>query len=602
MATTLKYNDVTLLNCLTTEFSQEIVYDDSQTDVIYDKIKISVQAVLVGIAVQSTGYYPDGRKPAIGLEGTKGDLEKNILLASQKLMEPRKELDYKAGTKNLLLSGPHNGQKDVKLDPFSVTQTVGSNDRYPDVNNGPKPMSFRVTKVVGDKAVEVEYSIETYVVRCSDPKNRSGILSNRWSVHDQIDDNWYCTRTFEGTLVVTSPNVDPDSFRGLFVPPLQKGFMRESIETTTDPSGLRLTYRVQDRQTSNAPPAPATKWSGSHTVSSSFDGSGMNNRVSVRVQLWGPEDTSKTDLLALAAAICRDRAIYKTKPGDDPKKFAPTLVNSLDITDHLAENSIEMHLDVTMPPQKISLAAIDASNVGSPLNLPKYDRHKAREPGVYGTATTTGRWICYLQSPCDDDHETRDKLQGLPDTPQNDTGGDGTAVKTYTGQVTAEPSQPTDVSGNQLQYQYTTYKIDSEYRSKIGTAVLPVASTANKTISPGDRTAYPAGLNRAVQYRIVRVECERLGSACEIPKPEDFTDQNGIHHTLVDSRQILGAPMLTADGVHYLHSATIEYEFAMSRPLINADKIITGSLPWDKSTVNQHLVPSEKVYKDGLIN
>jgi hypothetical protein len=595
MATTLKYNGLTILNCLTREFSQEVVYDDSGTDPLYEKVRITVEGVMHGLAVNGSGYLSGGAAPAVGLSPTKGDLERNLIYFAQTFAEPRKELEYKAAGVTLLRVAPHDGKASTKLDPFSATETNSRSTAYPDVHNGPKPQTFRVLKIYGDKTLEIEFTIECCIVRCAASKNTKGILNNRWSVRDTIDDNWFCTRHYEGTLVVAHPDIDADSFRGILIPPLEKGFTRQDIETTTDPTGLRLTYQVTDRQTSNTPPFPATKWSGSHRVQSGFDGNGMSNQVSVSVDLWGPEGTSKDDLIALAAAICRDRTNYRAHPGVTAKSQAPTLVNNLEIIDHLDENHVAMHLTVTLPAKTVTLATIDLTLIGSPLNLPKYDRLVARAPSVYGTASTTGRLICYLQTPCDDEHETKLKLKGEADRPTSFTGGDGTNVRQYTGTVPEEAPVQAPYDKSHEQAQYTHYRIDNEYVNSVGRVVLPVANKGG-TPSPGDRTVYLGVMSQAAMLRIVRVTAERLGEWPKIPKPKDFKDQNGIDHYLVDSRQIAAAPQLTADGVNSLYTITIEYTFSMSRPLLADEVISSGSLPWDVTTPAKNVIKPSAIY------
>ena len=349
-------------------------------------------------------------------------------------------------------------------------------------------------------------------------------------------------------------------------------------------------------------------WKGHHRLRSSDAQGGMSNQANVSVDLWGPEGTSKTDLINLACAICRDRIYYDMPPpadagagfNTDVLQLSPLYVNEVDIQDFLDENHISLTMTVTLPSQIWNVGMIDLTGLGTPLRLKGYDRLVARAPSVYGTATTTGRWICYLQTPCDDEHDTKQRDSGQPDSASKYNGGAGTVVQTYTGTVPTPAPQQGTIDGDHIKDQYTHYRIDSEYRTDAGKIALPVAR-APGTPSPGDQTSYSAALTQATQLRIIRVEAERLAAWPTIPPPENFTDGNGIYHTFLSSRQIAAAPHLTADGKNYHYSVTMEYTFSMARPLLAADKIESGSLPWDKSKATDQRVEPAKLYDAQII-
>lgn len=585
--TILLYNGVKILNCVTTQFDQAVVRDSSETDQLYHKITLSVTGQVHGVAnfaitgVQST------------VHGDVANMPNQMNAVSQLLLEDRQTLDYyiegdgaAIPDRSLVYVLAHPGNLDGNRQLNKTLANAGNDLRNYDVHNGPKPISFRVTKVVGRAICEVEYTIEVAVVRCYNAQQVNGVLSNRWSVHDVIDQNWMTTRTYTGKLVTANAKINPDAFRGWVVPPLALGFRRMRIETTTAENGCELSYTIEDVQTTNAPPLPATSWSGTHKLSTAQDESGIHNQVDIEIHLEGPEGASKDALIALACDIAVAKTNFSYMKGQAPPQQIKVMwLSRLDITDHLETNAIDLGMTVKITPQQITAGMVAALGIGGPLDIPKYDRLKAPVPGIYGTATTTGRFICYLQTPCDDTHKMplTNNASFSPADAGNpgSQGAAGTAVVTYTGSVDKLTKLPTPLDDAHRAAQYTMYRIDNDVQQPENRVACPIARSSQ---GDGD-SLFVARLAPRTGFRIIKVEAERLGAWPQIPDGEDYTDENGIQLKIMDQRIIDAAPTLSADGVNFHYAITAKFVYAMNRSLKKSDKIPTAKLPWVQQAV-----------------
>src|SRR5262245_2237561 len=135
MSTTLTYNGVQMINVETLDFDQECVYDESNSDLVRHTFTILVRGSVHGFPTapqrtESSQTQPSGAAQFAEIESY--------------LMAPRKSFSYKIGATAL-----------VEADGNS------------DVDNGPKPQSFRVIHVAGTTVIRVEYRIVCSIVKCA---------------------------------------------------------------------------------------------------------------------------------------------------------------------------------------------------------------------------------------------------------------------------------------------------------------------------------------------------------------------------------------------------------------------------------------------------
>lgn len=561
MSTIVIYNGVTLTNVLTRRFLQTLVYDESNTDPYYHKFTITVQGYVHTID-STTVNISTNKTTANG-----GTVASNEITLRQKLLEARKDFEMTIGGEKLLKVS-HGGT------------TAGAQQ---DANNGPKPISVEVTKFLGSTSagglMQVTFEIELCVVDCSQDNNQTGVLSNRWSASDAIDNNFYTTRTITGRLRVKHMGVNPQLFRNLVIPHLQRGFKRESITCTTSVDGLTMEYTVIDVEKFAASPSPATEWSGTYTLSTS---DGINNHGEVAIMMSGPRNADKVHMLEACALIIQSKLFV----GRDH-----VYIETAQIVDHLHENVIEIRVQTLDNPgtnQPLIKYALGTVRLGKPLtsaDIPGYDQTKWPVPKRYGTTTLTNAFVCYLQSPCDDQHVLSTGIGGGAggDVPPLDD----TNVYTYEGVLATDSEVEGNYSASQAANVYTHYSIDSDYITDPGALQLPIAASSVATIE----TAKFISLHSATTRKIVRISAERLGDWPQIPPANTFAIGTLRAIPLKISHRGR-APRLSADRKTQIFSIDLVYEYAFNRAPLPGEALSMGSLPWDTTIIAGNALPA----------
>jgi hypothetical protein len=127
-----------------------------------------------------------------------------------------------------------------------------------DANNGPFPIHCNVTAVKGAKTYFVDFAVETYIQECifyKTPGLLTTIASHRWSMHDEIDEDLFTTRTVRGHAIFKSDllNVvqrDPDAYRAFLFHPVSDNFRREHVTVEVNEDNNRIDYSFTDREIS----------------------------------------------------------------------------------------------------------------------------------------------------------------------------------------------------------------------------------------------------------------------------------------------------------------------------------------------------------------
>lgn len=527
MATTLAYNGVTLQNVLTRVFDQEAVYDESNTDKLYDRFKIIVTGTCHGYTSSNTTYItPRGYPTATQQEAA----------VRQKLLEPRKEFVMRVGG-TVLLQADHA--------PNNLSATG-------DVNNGPKPLGCNVKHIIGAAALRVEFSIEVCLVDCESLQNSLGVLSNRWQMVDSYDDGWHATRTIRGRLRVSHINLNPQSFRGWVVPPLQPTFRRQSMNFMTSRNGLDLDYEIVDRQEYVSAPFPAIKFEATHTESS---GDGVNAFGDLHVRLTGPPKANKKLLIQTAAILAESRLQLKLK--------SDFLVEQMAIVDHLHENAIEMRVRVRhVRPDVESYFGAIGDLLGKRLSnedIPDYDPDRSQSPKQSDLTTLAGLFVSYLQSPCDDNHRVPQDEEQTDFEMEGEEGNGEYEVSSETGSL--PPSYPPDWSLSHQEHIYTYYALRTDYKINSLRLQLPVARNAPGGSEP---TSAVVRLGYGTAKRIITIEAERADTWPEIPALADYADVVGPA-VLIDEPIISPSVRLARDSSRHVFAINAVYTFALPR-------------------------------------
>lgn len=560
------YNGVTINNCLTLNFHEEAVREDTNTDTIGHKFRIKVRGT---IHLQNPSIHGIGE----GSSKFGGDDVSSLHQAiRKKLMEDRRSFQYKLGGTILVEAKPYNEPGPRGEPPRAGRGPV----RNKDVNNGPKPQSFDIVQWGGTRLVQVEYEIEFTILDC-ELSSTVRILSNRWSVSDSLDADFYTQRTWTGQLRIVSASenpLGPQAFRSFVIPPLQNGFLRDHIECTTSKDGLTLSYTIRDKQTSNAPPSPATRWAGTHEVR----GDPKGTIHTLNIQLWGRPNTDKKTLIGLAFVVALDRIKNLGLPDTGGH------TQEASIRDHLNKRSVELTVRYKESRSITDLASLSATGVGTELGISNYNKFQGRVPRLYGSATTTGLFVAYLQSPCWDDHSINRNTGG-------ETGGstvtsnNQTATETYEGEVPALQDSRNPYSSQHLDAQYTFYEIDNDFPLDEHVVQIPIAAKQGDTVTD---TSVALPIARTTARRIITVHAERMGRSPMINRPAAKFTADGITYTLIGMPKLnFASPPRTVDSTQRLFTVTAVYTYAMSRPIAAGSQIPITEIPYESEPVDR---------------
>ncbi len=220
--TVIEYNGVTIRNCVTEQFQQEAVFDPTGTDLLYHKFTVVVTGFCtgadrtpgVGQAIADDSFIGNGSTsapfdPAKQLVWLRSHLEKprhqftmrsGVVTQSNGQLTPITAPAPNSGT-YLLNVGPYAPPTAAiggtlsewkRVSPSTVGPGPGDKAGY-DLNNGPKCTHCDILHTFSNVLFRVGVTFEICKLECETGDGRAstveGVLSNRWSVEDQIDLN-----------------------------------------------------------------------------------------------------------------------------------------------------------------------------------------------------------------------------------------------------------------------------------------------------------------------------------------------------------------------------------------------------------------------------
>jgi hypothetical protein len=579
--TTLTYNGVTLTNVLTRRFQQDAVYDQSGTDLVYHRFTIVAQGVIADHTSAVYSSYPN--MPSVLPDST---IQHHAIRSL--LLKPRGEFRMEIGGGNeILRASPLTGRV-----PLLSSDTGTASQQY-DVNNGPKPKRCEITQIAGSTALRVEFEIEICKVECdadgNATGNTTGILSNRWSCIDTVDQNFYTTRTFTGRLECVG-NFNPHTLRNWVVPRLTIGFRRQSMTFRVSEDARILEYQIADREVAFAPPRPATSWRYTHREV----GSDRMGRVrsSIDIYLAGPRDVDKARLIEIATAVFEARLMN----GDIEKNA--TIIEHIELVDSYGDNENSVNLSATVSRVPAAEGRVGttfgmiAANLGKPIDkndlegvVDDYNSNLSiggynDEPiFVSGPIPIVGAFAAYLQTPCDENHRMIGAAEITSGDEDEDTGSEPDVNAYVVKDI--EENLPDKLSEAHRRDPYTVWKVDSKYQTDDHRAALPIAGlTAGVGVSGGGSSLSVVNLAPPAARRIIRIEAQRVGRQPVLPKPKrSYRFLGGIARRLryaVTPQD----PRKTADN-KYIFTVIAEIEYALSVVPKDEDKLPIGNNPWE---------------------
>lgn len=598
MSTDVIYNDIKLKNVVTREWTQETVYDESGTDVIGHRFKLRFEGIL---HVQNV---PDAPAWIARSQGAAGDKVATLVkVVATALGQSRKQFLVKI-----------NGDEVLRCMPSIAAFSFDVNR---DIDNGPKPIDVQIRYIVSNQVLGISFGIECTKVLCEPYGGLPQlVLNNRWSITEQMDENFFTTRIIRGRIRFSTSSVAAHAFRGWVVPGLEQGFRRERIEFQELENGLEATYEVTDKQVHTAAPFPATKITGTHTESTAL---GVTFFSQIAIRLEGPPHIDKRLLIERAVQIMESRFdILSRRLQEDYK------IESAAIIDHIGEkNVIELQVRVMGVPGRqegspaLYLANLRENEIGKPLELDpvggvEYDLSTSQAPSVYGytagqirprTPTQLFLMACFQQSPCQEEHMIMKPPGYWPGYGQDEGGSrdnypsglQGTTVS----QLTPSPGDGYDDSHKEAIY--TLCRAESNYVFKSCRTQMPIARKAGGASATLD-TSIIFDLALPQCYREIRVESERVGRWPEIPEPVDkYTDGDGsLRGKLVDHWDRALPPTLAADGSQSIFKIEAYYRYALNRPPTKDESTRVGVLPFTSRTQDDNALTRSEIYNDRL--
>lgn len=577
--TTIQYgNSFKLYNCVTEEFRQEAVFDQTGTDLLYWKFTVRVTGYIHGHSNWPLSYHAplDGTTP----QGDAAVQERRL----RALVEPRGELfRMKVGVTNV--SDPDSGTVLLYASPCPDDVSAGLSNY--DVNNGPKCKIIAITHIAANEVFRVSAEFEICKPECTSsgdiadvgktPGNTQGVLSNRWSVSDDIDEDFYTTRTYSGRLVLASSNLDANAFRSLCVPKLMPGLKRRMAFTVTA-DGKNLDYTIVDREVAFSAPYPATSWAVTHSEEAVI---GQLTTAIVDVRLTGDRNVNKKQLMLLAIYVMSAK-LFNSPLEANLAAIKNVIAKRFRIVDHIGDrSSVQVYAEVQKtPPEKKSGFFVDTRQIGKPIDatmIPNYDGNfsygaRSGDPLVVsGAIQIAGAWKSYLQSPCDNEHNIDEQLG--PSSQVSKTPGPAGDLSVRVSDDPLPPEPTSEFSQDHLDLPYSYYQAESLYSTSGNQAHMPIASTYNSS-GPVSRVI---DLAPKTTKRTLRIKAERVGEWPEMPLAQDYQENGEVISG--DAKVQFGTPEMTANG-QQIYRTLVELDFFLTHRYDQNQPHRVGVNPW----------------------
>lgn len=324
------YGPISLPYPLTTQFSQEAVADDSDTDRVYSKFDIIVQALI-------NGNYA-------------GSLV-NSILPGRVITNPADIMDLIRSTmmtRRQKLSAVCNG---VDLIPrIPTTAESGTYKGYVDAKNGPIPISCTINSLNN-----TTYLITFHIVAHYWEKNQinanspfvtnlpgNSVLSNRWMETVEIDQRNFSKKTREGKYIIASNNPAAwtadqarETMAFLGIP---RGCVRSGANYTVSPDGLALQFRISDTEVYKQPPEGAFEAQGFYMESAPQRG--PIRFVEAHVTLKGDKTSDQSRLITTAVGVVTSKIAVNARyinPGDQVNALPQSCGLKVDMYDNVVE-------------------------------------------------------------------------------------------------------------------------------------------------------------------------------------------------------------------------------------------------------------------------
>ena len=687
---TLEYNGVQLRDCQTLKFAEEPVLAADRT-IIGIRRTLRVLGYFSGdptaIFPQMGDWQEPSATPSYGRRGA----AQHYNYLKDFLLTPRRELRFWADA--LPFKNPYELPIDQEgatkgVTPFLLhevipvtsikdQQNLNKINVKNDIDDGPTPRDVQITNLASNSVWRVEFEVEwTVAAFCPvfketsgatelDPNspvqeqfpNSNGILpdvedlstsraygvrSHSWTCTEDIDSNFFATRTYNGELKLSNPNFNPHDFRYLCRPPLTVGARRKSIQYSESDDKLTLRYTIVDEEINTAAPARFTGLKIRHTESSVLYGAKV--KVAVDMVLNGDRTANRFEMLAYLFAILDYKTLIKqvalervnfdlipdicevsTSEGTDSDvsvslRWQGERVLIDDQQVNLGNNMLNANIGQVGWVHPRLLTRLADNTFADIQGAPPYNHSLPRginndgngwtKPDISGGLSLTTLWHAYVTEPCTErmsftdnadwsynDNTRRESLRDAIQAEAEDTWNQ--VPVPYT--VPDVPLQPYytlgGISTAHKSSIYTVYNITSYYYNDAMSVALPSSVTPSSNIYNTVPSTAFVRLSPNQWKRKVRVEAERFGEPPRLPvmadtyteaKKNAATSQDVVKAKLLDAKVSPSAPQVAMDGQRRIYSIEAEYVYALDAEPLNMKFGIPDieSLAYEKNVAN----------------
>lgn len=591
-----------ITNCTTLKFQQENVMDASGLDVQYIRYTIRVQGYMLAQETAATQITPN----MAGGEYVQTAANQHIGLRKI-LSSPRLPFKMTMG-----VGGPN---PTIILQANPVEFSNDDIDETFDVQGGPKPKDLSITHVVGNTSLKVEWEVvvcispdcEEEAGYGGDVQRSRGILSNKWTCADDIDENFYLkSRVFVGELKLSNPIVNPHDYRQLVVPPISPGMRVKAMQFKCSEDCLTLQYTVTHEEVTVTAPYPATSIRISHKVHIAENELEVAETLSI--SLKGDRHVDKQALIDLACIIA-DGKIRIRRLIPVQGIGVNTRLRHIEIVDESGtnqENQIHAVFHMThITPKNVrvpgagneTLFTAIRRGIGQHIDnvmIPDYDNTLTRgnrdgeTPEFKGPITVVGAFAAHLQAKCQLDHSINSATEGSDtvDTALISSMAPEMELPSVTLDIYPDLDDLPDDTFNSSHSEgsYQTYQIDSQYSESPLVFQAPLSASTFYGTSTPSSAAYAAEdgdssvfirLGPSQWKRTVRILAQRHALPPRLPEPlASFRDEGNVLNVLLGREISLSEPQRSANSDNLRdYIVRAEYVYGMSRA---PSKVRTG--------------------------
>lgn len=621
-------NGIWVTQCFTTGIEQELIMDSTGIDHVATRVVLKFTGIV-------TKNHPSGVGRANASDsGTAVYQTQDMGIILERLNQARAPFAYFIDESPAFTAWPVESfesrtQVFGLAARFGVSPAVDYNDWYPAIAEGGK-INASVIKVHGDHAARVSFAVEYTYVPCDGGSvasiarlNASPVMSLRWWVEDTIDGNtWLQTRTYNGEIKLSNRRINPHFARFVVMPPLTKGYKRQSIKYSESQDGTSLTFTITDRELFIQAPAPATNFSGSWSVSQKL-GIGSNPTeivptATINMSLGAPKSISKRYLVKKLLSVVNTKIAFLDTPGESEgiddffARKRGTVVTSMSFSEQMHENVVACQITAMFQSDNPNIFSVidstfgerDGIITGNPENsdwtekmyesdslewLPDDKRSSYQydpDTSIYEIppeSTLAGIALCAIQSPCSPNIAFNRQLvtiqpgeEGTDDNQQfdgaksagkdDDNSTDRLEASRHVNQE--DPTSP-----------YLEYRISETY-SELSDTVSGSFSYVDDLTQRRNSGFHNQGRGRAVKD--VSFSVTRANKRPKIPGPYNYTEQaeNGEISVAVTNYQITNNAMIpSVSGQQIVYQTSGSFRGLMSRGYSKGEAIRVSTTP-----------------------